>query len=714
MTDLPHSGSTDRSPDLPQEITALTDRLEALQQQNQALMHRIESLEGAINAAFEDQISNLEAGKGGEVFQQYHTFLVNSFTGSVIDQLFSSDHFVRRLLKSLRDYLLNVRGIVTILGLGALGAFGLNTIIESTAKAVFQDRIAAEYPQLLERLERDRETIMLLTLDISAQEQRSRTNLETADLSINPVRAAYLNNNPEYRKILVEFLEGKDDSSLLANTWQQDTHNKSIRRSYALNYILQVTADPIFKDALFTVLQDEDIEPDHNTSRLNLDTYNQMLAVRALRRYQNQMDNLSSDVLLNSHYENLFGTTFWRGFLNELITTPIEPADLSVIKKLVAAPQLADHADALASSMLVLYTLYPDLCEDNCQAQVAPWINAILDAQKRQREGGDPGKSSSTPSPDPELDSNLKPEQPEQPSICTRDLSQANLQQLLNYRRDQQLPSSASDLTTLVGTFNCILTTYHQDWQNFAFYQDPTLFYGNDAPEPLPGLTQLLRDYLALYWDVINRGQLAFLLADPDLNLDGTLNLYAHLQYNAQQQDTADFYGPLLEKTQYTYEAWVVPELHRRIKRGPSTQTAFIQWLDQQGYTADDPPDAWLLDSFLNSLTWSPGANRYLSTFEYSATELAQGRAMDQYLSIMERGYYPTQIWMNQIYPLFKDNWNQVVAFDQQQDSPELQPNALQIPVSGTEGEQNALWHWINQQISTEKLVFQDNRWQLK
>lgn len=197
------------------------------------------------------------------------------------------------------------------------------------------------------------------------------------------------------------------------------------------------------------------------------------------------------------------------------------------------------------------------------------------------------------------------------------------------------------------------------------------------------------------------------MISDTALNLDGTLNFYSRLQYAIQQQDAAEFYSPLLEKTQYAYESWVVQEIHRRISQEPSTQAAFDQWLTQQGYTTDNTKDLWSIDSFLQSVIWSSTANRYLTIPEYSAAELAQGREMDQYLNIMQTGYYPTDLWMNQIYPLFKDYWSQVVTYDQQQ-SPTLDAT----PVSGTNAEQDALWRWID--ARNEDLVFQDGRWQLK
>lgn len=740
-SEIPPPPDSSNLQDPSQEPESLTQLVEKLKQDNQDLdrqlkdiKKRTESLEGAAHLAFNNKLLQLESGKGGEIFQTYRSLLIDNFTHSVSAQVLASKDLAPSLFKSLKAYVTNFTGIIAITGILAGVGIGANVWFQNTAKSVFEAQIAKEYPELLERLERDRETLMLLTLDISSQDQQNLAYLgETGSLSIDPVRAAYLDNNPEYKSILVDFLENNDETTLLTKNLGIDGQNKDIRRSYALNYLLQVPADPSFKDPLYIVLKDEDVDQDTTNSTSKLDIYNQILAVRALRRYPNQLKKLADDVLLSQDYSNLFSDKFWHSFLNDLIFTPVYPDELPVLKQLIDSDKIKnlkegdDSKRLLASTILVLYTLYPQLCEgDECVTELTPWINTTNEMNKPQKDTSSPGKERTDDNPPNEDGENSSQAE----EVCSK-LTSDTMKSFLEYQTNSARSISKQERIVFMTYLECILRNYYREQENFSLYQDITLFHSDSIPAGLSILSELTQDYVDLYWDGVKVGQFDSSTSGSELgtvafepNLNSISNFYYNLQpttqnqdtntsYITQNQDIDTFYTSLLQKTQDTYNAWVVKEIHGRIQEESATKTAFEAWLKIQEITVDQIQDVYSIESFLSSIVWSPTLNRYLLFSEYSAAELAQGREMDSYLSIMAKEYYPHELWFKQIYPEFQNYWSEVVAYDQANSQYLSGVKApAQVPETDNESQQNALWKWI--QANEERLEFRDGRWQLQ
>jgi hypothetical protein len=720
------------------KIHVLQQELASLQQQNASLTQRLESLEGAAIAAFENKITDLDAGQGNQIFANYHSVLVNNFTDSVIKKLFDSGDFGSQMMQTLWQNLRNWRGVISLIGISGLGAIGVLTLINqmnnyvlSKADQVFEKQIDAKAPAMLERLERDRETIMLLTLDISAQDQVNQPILGVADLGIDPVREAYLENNVDYEKILVDFLRGDSNSPLQTKIVRANSRNKAILRYYALNYILQVNPDNDFKEALLAVLKDENIElkdedagTDSATGFINrLDARNQILAIRALRRYKNQMNRLAKEVLLHDDYEYLYkNSTFWRGFLNELIFTPLEkPFDGDVIQTLLASDWLKDGENRreIASPMLMLFTLYPDLCGDDCREQIDPLVATIQDSLQQQ-DDGNPIKAGGVAGDFMTNTGGITSAPVDDSFNCPRYLTAANMADLLSYRQGRTTPVNLETLTEVLGAFDCVLGLYHQNWRNFAFYQDPVLFYGDTNAAAQPGISALLHDYVNLHWEGVERGYLRVTEEAPQLSWDNALSFYYRVQNATPPQDASAFYGKLLSDSGAAYEAWIAENLYLRASRSTVIQQAFTQWLSAQGYTPETIQDAGLvdIDGFVNSITWSPTKQRYLSSVEHaaSADELVEGRGLELFLATMSTGYYPEEIWLNQIFPLFAGYWDQVVVYDRNNNGYlPLGDSAPPAPVAGTDNEQDALWQWISHQHAEGELIFdaEAQRWKL-
>ena len=720
----------------------LQQEIDRLRQDNESLSKRLESIEGAVVAAFEQKITDLGAGESKKVFENYHSVLVNNYTDAVIKKLFDSGDFVSQMLQAVWQNLRNWRGVVSLIGISGLGAIGVLTLINqmnnyvlSKADQVFEKQIDAKAPEMLERLERDRETIMLLTLDISAQDQVHLPTRGLSDLGIDPVREAYLENNSDYEKILVDFLKGDSNSPLQAKIVRANSRNKAILRYYALNYILQVNPDNDFKEALLAVLKDENIElndaeagADSETSFINrLDVRNQILAIRALRRYKNQMNRLAKEVLLNGDYDYLYkNSTFWQGLLNEFIFTSLEePFDADIVQEFLTSAWFEDenHRGEIASTMLMMFTLYPDLCgesDEDCTRQISPLI-ANVQTMLQQRDITGPDKSAGlAEDAATDMDGEIA-EQINDPFSCPQYLTPETMTELLSYRRGLTTPASGAALTDMLGVFDCLLGLYHRDWRNFSFYQDPVLFYGDSASTPRTGLAVLFNDYMSLYWQGVERGYLGGTEDATSLSLDQALSFYSRLQEVEQPQEASVFYSKLLSDSATAYESWIAEDLYRRVSSSKITQQAFSQWLRYQGYSAEAIQDVAAIDirGFVDSIVWSSHRQRYLSSVEYSvsAEELAAGRGIDLFLLIMASGYYPEDIWVAEIFPLFDAYWDAVVDYDRNHSNYLwFEEGQAPPPVSGTSAEQDALWQWINDQHGQGRLVFapEHQQWQLE
>jgi hypothetical protein len=703
----PNPNASDDSVALQKQIEQLTEAVETLKQNNQALQDKIHTLEGAVVPLYEDKITEYE--QGHPIFKNYHALLVENFTNSVIEKIFESDRFVRRSFQSLRRDLLNFRGILTVLGVGTAGLVGLNTLVENTSKAVFENRIAAEYPDLIQRLERDRDTLMLLILDVSSQDRPNMQLLRSQGLDIGQVRESYLESNPNYREILADFLRGEENSTLFAGLLQKDNQNKAIQRYYALNYILQVPPAEDFKSALYDLLKDEEINPEQSSQTLSLDVYNQVLAAQALRRYQNQFDNLVNDVLLNKQYENLFRVHFWSGLINDLILTQIETTDLPRVKALLQIPVIQENQSRFASMMLVLYAVYPQLCEgdegESCEAEA--WLQQAKTLQSPRTEGDDNKAEITTAT---------------EADTCSKTLTADAYQALLAYRRDRTLPDDPAQIPALVDTLNCVLKLYIQNRQNFEFYQGSSLFLEDVTASKQNGISTLQRDLSALVWQEIAQGQLR-----QEWSAGSFINFYQDILYQSASETNsdllysgteADLYSQLLNQSNYVYANWVLKELYERIENEPVTRSAFSNWLEEQGITEIDPTDSWIMISFLGAIAsgdvWDSDSKRYVyvSLIQRSFNALQKGRGFDDYLSIMSSSYYSPEDWLSEVYPYFKDVWDDVLAYDKENYSASLGDRTAQTPVTGTNEEQDALWRWVD--ANKEQLEFKDGQWQRK
>ncbi len=719
---------------------SLQQEIEDLKHQNEALMKRMESLEGAVVANLEHEISSLDAGERNKIFQNYQAILVNNFTDSVIQKLFDSSDFVGQMLQATWQKFRTWRGVVSLLGISGLGAIGIlalvnqmNHYILTKADEVFEKQIDAKAPAMLERLERDRETIMLLTLDISAQDQVNLPILGVSDMGIDPVREAYLDNNADYEKILIDFLKGDSNSPLQNKIIRADSRNKAILRYYALNYILQVNPDNDLKEALLAVLKDENIElkvDDTGSDSISifinrLDVRNQILAIRALRRHKNQMNRLANEVLINTEFDYLYdNSTFWRGFLNELIFMPLEePFDTGIVKNLLASSWLKEDENRgeIASTILLLFTLYPDLCEDNCKEKLEPLIEQVK-ASLRQGEESSPGKTPgiSEGNTFDELEPNA--EIIDDSFNCSRYLTVDNLEFLLSYRLETSEPANSQGLSELLGTFDCVLVLYHQDWQNFAFFQEPVLFYGGQDSAIKPGISNLLTEYVNLYWQAVERGYLG---SNDDYyrsSLNNAINFYSRVGETPHNQDATPFYRKLLTDSDTAYQAWIAEELYTRATNSQITSPVLNEWLSYNGYNPEDirADAAIYIEDFVNSIAWSATEQRYISSSDHDAivNVLAQGSGINLYLTTMSTGYFPEDIWLSQIFPMFEAYWDDVVDYDQSSGNYYLShEEGIDRPeISGISGEQDALWQWIKLNYEADELIFnaEDQKWQSK
>ncbi|MEM9908092.1 MAG: hypothetical protein AAF921_24020 [Cyanobacteria bacterium P01_D01_bin.44] len=701
LTDSPPNSPARDSSGLQQQVERLTETIESLKHDNQDLQKKLHTLEGAVVPLYDNKIASYEAGH--PVFQNYRKLLVENFQGDVVEQIFSSDHFVKRLFSSLRGHLLNVRGILTVLGVGTLGAFGLSTLIESTAKAVFEDRIEVEYPQLIDRLERDRNTLMLLILDLNSQDRPNMQIVRSQDLEIAKVREAYLENNPSYRELLVDFLKGEEDDSLFAGIFKDDSRYKSIQRFYALNYVLQVDPEPEFREVFYEILKDEDIERVQVGQGPAIDVHNQILAAQALRRYNNQFDNLVNDVLLNPTYQNQFDANFWQGFLNDLIFTKLDDTDIALLPALIESPVIQENRPRFASTMLVLYGLYPQLCDgEDC---IQTWLTAAqTPPSQRQPEGVSKGDAATEPD-------NM---------TCLDELEADDFQALWRYRHDQRLPAEASQLSGLIQTLSCTLQAYLTNRQNFTFYQGASLFSEPDTELGQRSFTALQQDLSALHWKQIEQGQL-----DQDLSLGSAVYFYQTAISKASSETNNDsiyagteddFYLRLLSHTDHDYSSWMLEQFYGNAQSERVTQTAFADWQEAQGIAEIDSSDPWALDDFLQNAVWDEDKKGYFYlhgdeyenlAFEYIKT----GKSLEPILRLMRKVYVEEETWLTEIYPYFKDSWAEVIAYDEQQGSVYFSEVDPQAEVTGANHEQDALWKWI--EAYPDQLEFKDGRWQL-
>ncbi|MEM8808461.1 MAG: hypothetical protein AAGF01_20785 [Cyanobacteria bacterium P01_G01_bin.38] len=696
----PNSPTRDAS-GLQQQVERLTETIESLKHDNQDLQKKLHTLEGAVVPLYENKIASYEAGH--PVFQNYRKLLVENFEEDVVERIFNSDHFVKRLFSSLRGHLLNVRGILTVLGVGTLGAFGLSTLIESTAKAVFEDRIEVEYPQLIDRLERDRNTLMLLILDLNSQDRPNMQIVRSQDLEIAKVREAYLENNPNYRELLVDFLKGEEDDSLFAGIFKDDSRYKSIQRFYALNYVLQVDPEPEFREVFYEILKDEDIDRTPTGQAPPIDVHNQILAAQALRRYNNQFDNLLNDVLLNPTYQNQFDANFWQGFLNDLIFTELDDTDIALISTLLESPVLQENRPRFASTMLVLHSLYPELCEgDDC---LQTWLKAAqTPPSQRQSEAASKGGAAAEPDN----------------TTCLDGLEPDDFQTLLRYRREQRLPAEASQISSLIETLDCTLQTYLTNRQNFTFYQGASLFLENETERGQRSFTSLQQDLSTLHWKLIERGQI-----DQDLSLGSVVYFYQTAISKASSETNNDsiyagteddFYLRLLSHTDHDYSSWMLEQFYGGAQSERVTQTAFADWQEAQGITQIDASDPWALDDFFQNAVWDEDKKRYLyfhgDEYENLALErIKTGKSLEPILRLMSKVYVEEETWLAEIYPYFKDSWAEVIAYDEQQGRVYFSEVDPQAEVTGANHEQDALWKWI--EAYPEQLAFKDGRWQL-
>lgn len=701
LTDSPPNSPARDSSGLQQQVERLTETIESLKHDNQDLQKKLHTLEGAVVSLYDNKIASYEAGH--PVFQNYRKLLVENFQGDVVEQIFSSDHFVKRLFSSLRGHLLNIRGILTVLGVGTLGAFGLSTLIESTAKAVFEDRIEVEYPQLIDRLERDRNTLMLLILDLNSQDRPNMQIVRSQDLEIAKVREAYLENNPSYRELLVDFLKGEEDDSLFAGIFKDDSRYKSIQRFYALNYVLQVDPEPEFREVFYEILKDEDIERAQVGQDPAIDVHNQILAAQALRRYNNQFDNLVNDVLLNPTYQTQFDANFWQGFLNDLIFTELDDTDIALLPALIESPVIQENRPRFASTMLVLYSLYPQLCDgEDC---LQTWlIAAQTPPSQRQPEGESKGDAATEPDN----------------TTCLDGLEVDDFQALLRYRREQRLPAEASQISGLIQTLGCALQAYLTNRENFTFYQGASLFLEPDTGVGQRSFTALQQDLSTLHWKQIERGQI-----DQDLSLGSAVYFYQTAISNASSETNSDsiyagteddFYLRLLSHTDHDYASWMLEQFYGSAQRERVTQTAFANWQEAQGITVIDSSDPWALDDFFQNAVWDEDKKSYFylhgDEYENLALEhIKTGKGLAPIVQLMRKVYTAEETWLTEIYPYFKDSWAAVIAYDEQQGNGYFSGVDPQAEITGANHEQDALWKWI--EAHSDQVAFKEGRWQL-
>ncbi len=712
----------------------LQQEIEALRHKNKNLINRLEALEGAAVAAFEDKVTHLEQGDGAEVMKQYHDFLERKFTKSVITELFESNTFAENIGQYLKRYFLTIRGIFTILGIGVLSTFGLNTIIERTAESEFQDRIEAEYPELVERLERDRETIMLLTLDISAQDQNDFSIPGSSVLDIDPIREAYLENNSDYEKIIVEFLKAENESPLQEKILRKDGQNKAILRHYALKYILRVDSNRAINKGLWSVLRDTNIPQPWNMTSLDssgesidkIDAHNQILAIRALRRDRNFLPRLAKNILMDDDYNYLYrNNIFWRGFFNELLFIPLKRnSDIDSIQQSLESPWIGaeENRKPLANTLLLLFTLYPKLCGGTCASQLSPLIETL---NPKYANGYSESVAQSTA-------------QQVQPAIdeCDKYLNKPNVELLLKYRTEETSLTTIDEFSKASRALHCILVEYYEESSNFSFYQEP-LFHS----EYESGVSFLHKTYIDLTWEwfinsdyrePLKEGDQASsdnFFPEPYRDESGSspLNRLIEAMYfyprstyqQTQPQGSFDPYAygiapnnPQAIYEQTIYETWVVAEISKRIREDERTEQAFTQIVEG----SEQPMDIWSLQNFLENLRWNQAIEQYQNKYEYSASRLVEGEGIEDYLNVMSSGYYPRAFWAEKIYPLFEERWTGVIAWDRQQNTNYFDGN--EGPASkptGLEAEQDALWQWVTYHYYESNGLFFDankKQWQ--
>jgi len=723
--------------DMPARLEALQQKIQHLEQvidqlnrdhatlksTDQTLDQQIQTLQGAVAPLYEEKLDSY--GEGKPLFTHYRAFIVDSFEASVIDKIFSSDSFVKRIFASVGKYLLNVRGIFTILGVGFLGVVGFNALVTNMAQSVFKDRIESEYPQLVDRLERDRDTLMLLILDLSSQDRPHMDIVRSNNLGIDRLREAYLDSNPNYQDVLADFLGSSDDSGIFSSRFNQNREYKAIQRFYALNYIVQVPPIEGFQPIFYDILRDDaQGAPGIGSSRLaQIHAYNQILAVQALRQYGNQLDNLVTDILLNGNYRSQFSKDFFRGFFNDLIYAQASVEDVQLLRPLLGDPAALQADTDLASTMTMLYMVYPELCPGPTQCEDGyGWLGIA-----KQRYGSKQGSEENSAADDA-LASDSSQEETF-PGLCVDQISAADYAALLTYRQNRILPSDPAELQRLGHTFTCIVQLYLADPENFAFYQGQALFAaesGLGAPA-LRRLSAVQQDWLEVQWAILEQdpAALAYRLYSDSYysRIPATLSLYHGLpaanEVSSQSYSDGEtgIYDQLKVRSEEAYGTWAFQRLITLIENSRFTGAAFADWKREEGITAADvAADTWIIESFFSAISseesWDATSQQYgyFSIKRESIAALQSGESFNYYLEIMGSGYYDPSLWLQEIYPYFEGLWGQVEALYQEQTGESLSPDGAGA-VTGTNTEQDALWRWI--EANEERLRFEGERWVL-
>jgi hypothetical protein len=372
-----------------------------------------------------------------------------------------------------------------------------------------------------------------------------------------------------------------------------------------------------------------------------------------------------------------------------------------------------------ASVMLVLYSLYPQLCDDD--TCVPTWLTAAQ-AKTPQQASTESSKEGSAESSN---ESDLH-------SLCINEVTEDNYRELLHHRNPQDVTKPLPDFSQsaeLAKTLNCVLQTYVKDRQNFFFYQGHSLFSEEDMSNP-QSLSALHQDLHDLQWKSLMGidGASAFSTFYYDEWED---YFYQAALNDITETETAtsgyadtennDFYRHLLSRSNTDYLSWTLPKFYEQVATEQTTQDAFRKWLDDQypdinGVSELDQTDSWTLNSFFESAYWDESQNRYayISFEEYEALSLEhihRGEGFRYYLNIMSTGYYPTEVWMTEVYPYFEHIWPHVALYDEQQGNDYLYEVDPQADLTGMNAEQDALWRWIENY--EDQLVFAGDRWDL-
>ncbi|MEM1370142.1 MAG: hypothetical protein AAGG02_19500, partial [Cyanobacteria bacterium P01_H01_bin.15] len=204
--------------------------------------------------------------------------------------------------------------------------------------------------------------------------------------------------------------------------------------------------------------------------------------------------------------------------------------------------------------------------------------------------------------------------------------------------------------------------------------------------------------------------------------LDTPDNFFIRVGNASRNQDENSFYQKLITDSQTAYQAWLSENFYPRLRNSQVLEPVFSRWLSSQGYDLVSIQDDSLIyanefERFVKNIAWNE--NRYVLSFdhEFIGDLLAQGNGINLYFIVMETGYYPEEIWRDQIFTLFETYWNDVVNYDLSSSNGYLSHEGeSQPPVSGTHGEQDALWQWIKHTYESDKLIFSDDtkKWELQ